>query len=50
MTGIFLLAVVAAVWYLRNTEVDPRLYGSTPFNAILASAASPSPCWASTQR
>jgi hypothetical protein len=35
MTGIFLLAVVVAVWYLRNTEVDPRLYGSTPFNAVL---------------
>jgi len=35
MTGIFLLAVVAVVWYLRNTEADPRLYDSTPFNAIL---------------
>ena len=35
MTGVFLLAVVVAVWYLRNTEVDSRLYGSTPFNTIL---------------
>ena len=35
MTGIFLLAVVVAVWYLRNTEVDPRLYGSGLFNAAL---------------
>jgi ABC-type nickel/cobalt efflux system permease component RcnA len=35
MTGIFLLAVVVAVWYLRNTEVDRRLYGSGLFNAAL---------------
>ena len=35
LTGIFLLAVVVAVWYLRNTEVDPRLYGSGLFNAVL---------------
>jgi hypothetical protein len=35
MTGIFLLAVVVAVWYLRNTEVDPRLYGGRLFNAVL---------------
>jgi Mn2+/Fe2+ NRAMP family transporter len=35
MTGIFLLAVVAAVWYLRNTEVDRRLYGSSFFNTVL---------------
>lgn len=34
-TGIFLLAAVAAVWYLRNTEIDPRLYGGTPFNVVL---------------
>lgn len=34
-TGIFLLAAVAAVWYLRRTEIDPRLYGGTPFNAVL---------------
>lgn len=35
MTGIFLLAVVIAVWYLRSTEIDPRLYGSGVFNAAL---------------
>jgi hypothetical protein len=35
MTGIFLLAVVVAVWYLRKTEVDPRLYGGGLFNAVL---------------
>ena len=34
-TGIFLLAAVAAVWYLRRTEIDPRLYGGTPFNTVL---------------
>ncbi|MGH3344832.1 MAG: Nramp family divalent metal transporter [Carbonactinosporaceae bacterium] len=35
MTGVFLLAVVAAVWYLRRTEIDPALYGGTLFNAVL---------------
>ncbi|MDP8948335.1 MAG: hypothetical protein M3N09_09605 [Actinomycetota bacterium] len=35
MTGVFLLAVVVAVWYLRNTEVDQRLYGGGLFNAVL---------------
>src|ERR687897_16032 len=35
VTGIFLLAVVVAVWYLRNTEVDSRLYGGGVFNAVL---------------
>ena len=35
MTGIFLLAAVVAVWYLRNTETDPRLRGSGLFNALL---------------
>jgi Mn2+/Fe2+ NRAMP family transporter len=35
MTGIFLLAVVVAVWYLRNTEVDPRMRGGNFFNAAL---------------
>lgn len=34
-TGIFLLAVVVAVWHLRRTETDPRLYGSAAFNALL---------------
>ncbi|MBA2691005.1 MAG: Nramp family divalent metal transporter [Rubrobacter sp.] len=35
MTGVFLLAAVVAVWYLRNTETDPRLHGSGLFNALL---------------
>lgn len=35
MTGIFLVAVVIAVWYLRRTETDPRLYGRTAFNLLL---------------
>ena len=35
MTGVFLLAVVIAVWYLRRTETDPRLYGGRAFNATL---------------
>ncbi|GAB3523947.1 Nramp family divalent metal transporter [Arthrobacter monumenti] len=35
VTGIFLVAVVIAVWYLRKTEVDPRLHGGGWFNAAL---------------
>lgn len=35
MTGVFLLAAVVAVWYLRNTETDRRLHGSGFFNALL---------------
>jgi Mn2+/Fe2+ NRAMP family transporter len=35
MTGVFLVAVVIAVWYLRKTETDPRLYGGGVFNALL---------------
>lgn len=35
MTGVFLLAVVVAVWYLRNTEVDRRLRGGWLFSAAL---------------
>ncbi len=35
MTGVFLLAVVVAVWYLRGTEVDSRLHGGGLFNAAL---------------
>lgn len=34
-TGIFLLAAVVAVWHLRRTETDPRLYGGRAFNALL---------------
>lgn len=35
VTGIFLVAVVVTVWYLRKTEVDPRLYGGKWFNTAL---------------
>jgi Mn2+/Fe2+ NRAMP family transporter len=35
MTGIFLLAAVVAVWYLRKTEIDPRMRGGSLFNAAL---------------
>ena len=35
MTGVFLVAVVIAVLYLRKAETDPRLYGSGVFNALL---------------
>ncbi len=35
VTGVFLLAVVVAVWYLRKTEVDHRLYGARLFNTLL---------------
>jgi Mn2+/Fe2+ NRAMP family transporter len=35
MTGIFLLGAVVAVWYLRKTETDPRIYGGGLFNAVL---------------
>lgn len=35
MTGIFLLAVVVAMWWLRQAEVDSRLYGGKVFNALL---------------
>src|SRR5690606_7634584 len=34
-TGIFLLAVVVATWYLRAREVDDRLYGRWLFNLLL---------------
>ncbi|MGH3504390.1 MAG: Nramp family divalent metal transporter [Nocardioidaceae bacterium] len=35
MTGIFLVAVVIAVWYLRRTETDSRLYGGRIFHIAL---------------
>ena len=35
MSGVFLLAAVVAIWYLRNTETDRRLYGGGLFNAAL---------------
>jgi hypothetical protein len=34
-TAVFLLAIVVAVWYLRNTEVDRRIRGGGLFNAAL---------------
>jgi Mn2+/Fe2+ NRAMP family transporter len=35
-TGIFLLAVVVAVYHLRRTETDPRLHGGRAFTVWLA--------------
>jgi Mn2+/Fe2+ NRAMP family transporter len=35
MTGVFLIAVLIATWYLRYTETDRRLYGHAPFTALL---------------
>jgi Mn2+/Fe2+ NRAMP family transporter len=35
MTGIFLVAVVIAVYYLRRTETDPRLHGGRGFAVAL---------------
>jgi Mn2+/Fe2+ NRAMP family transporter len=35
MTGIFLLGAVVAVWYLRNTEIDPQQRGGNLFSAAL---------------
>jgi Mn2+/Fe2+ NRAMP family transporter len=35
MTGVFLLAVVIAVWYLRNTEVPRQMRGGNFFNIAL---------------
>jgi Mn2+/Fe2+ NRAMP family transporter len=35
MTGVFLVAVVVAAWYLRNTETDKRLWGGSLFNLLL---------------
>jgi Mn2+/Fe2+ NRAMP family transporter len=34
-TGIFLVAVVIAVLYLRKTETDPRIHGGKGFNIAL---------------
>lgn len=33
--GIFLVAIVGVVWYLRNNEIDPELYGGGLFNTLL---------------
>jgi Mn2+/Fe2+ NRAMP family transporter len=35
-TGIFLVAAVAAVWWLRRNETDPRLHGGRGFAVVLA--------------
>ena len=35
MTGVFLVAVLAATWYLRTKETDSDLYGHSPFNLLL---------------
>ncbi|HEY8477680.1 MAG TPA: divalent metal cation transporter, partial [Chloroflexota bacterium] len=35
MTGVFLLGVLAAAWYLRSRETDPRVHGSGAFTALL---------------
>ena len=35
MTGVVLLGAVVAVWYLRRTETDPRIYGGGLFNIVL---------------
>ncbi|MHB1004474.1 MAG: Nramp family divalent metal transporter [Chloroflexota bacterium] len=37
-TGVFLLVVVVATVYLRQTYTDKRLYGGTPFNAFLGAS------------
>jgi hypothetical protein len=36
MTGIFLVGVVWAVYYLRRTETDPRIQGGRAFAVCLA--------------
>jgi hypothetical protein len=35
VTGIFLVAAVIAVWYLRKTETDRRVHGGPVFNTAL---------------
>ena len=35
MTGVFLVAVVVAAWYLRQTDTDPELRGGSAFNLLL---------------
>lgn len=35
MTGVFLLAVLAATWYLRTKETDKDLHGRGAFNLLL---------------
>jgi hypothetical protein len=35
MTGVFLLAVLVATWYLRRADTDPRLFGGPVFHGLL---------------
>jgi Mn2+/Fe2+ NRAMP family transporter len=35
MTGVFLLAVLVAMWYLRRHQTDRRVLGGPAFNALL---------------
>ena len=35
MTGVFLIAVLVATWYLRRTETDSRLFGGGWFHLLL---------------
>ena len=35
MTGVFLIAVLVATWYLRRTETDSRLFGGRWFHLLL---------------
>lgn len=39
MSGIFLVAVVIAVWYLRRTETDHRLHGGGLFRVMLLTSS-----------
>ncbi len=39
MTGVFLVAVVAATLYLRSTETEPELRGKGAFNLLLVASA-----------
>jgi hypothetical protein len=38
MTGVFLVGVVAATWYLRKTETEPELRGKGAFNLLLVAS------------
>jgi Mn2+/Fe2+ NRAMP family transporter len=38
MTGVFLLAVLVATWYLRRTETDARLHGGATATVLLVAS------------
>jgi Mn2+/Fe2+ NRAMP family transporter len=38
MTGVFLLGVLVATWYLRRTETDPRVLGGASFHVLLVAS------------